>query len=216
MTTTHAGWVPFKDYQPAPGASLTTTNSRDPGNPGDPGEEQELVAALRRRDEATYRVLVRRYTPLMLRLARPHVPNQAIAEDVVQDTWVAVLRGIDSFQCRSRFTTWLMRILLNTARKRGVREHTPVCWDALCPDSLDAGPLPTEPGPAPEAVALSAETRGTLERAIRALPQRQRTVLVLRDVEDRSAEEVCALLGLSAGNQRVLLHRARAAVRAML
>ena len=183
-------------------------------------EEGELVAALRRRDEAAYRMLVRRYTPLMLRLARPHVPSQAIAEDVVQDTWVAVLRGIDTFQSRSRFSTWLMRILLNTARKRGVREHSPVRWDALAADSPSTGHMSAEPMSAvhasPEAIALAAELRVALGKAIRVLPDRQRTVLVLRDVEGRPAEEVCALLGLSANNQRVLLHRARASVRARL
>lgn len=206
MTTAHAGWVPFKDYQPVPGPSHPTAN---------PGTERDLVAALRRRDETAYRVMVRRYTPLMLRLARPHVPSQAIAEDVVQDTWMAVLLGIDAFQCRSRFTTWLMRILLNTARKRGVREHTPVRWDALGAEPLSTEPLPTAQA-SPEATALSAEVRVVLEKAIRVLPDRQRTVLVLRDVEGWPAEEVCALLDVSANNQRVLLHRARSAVRATL
>lgn len=182
-------------------------------------EEGALIAALRRRDEAAYRLLVRRYTPLMLRLARPHVPSLAIAEDVVQDTWVAVLRGIDTFQARSRFSTWLMRILLNTARKRGVREHSPVRWDALVAEPPSGGPAADAMAAAqlsPEATALAAELRGALGTAIRVLPDRQRAVLVLRDVEGRPAEEVCTLLGLSAGNQRVLLHRARAAVRARL
>lgn len=193
----------------------TALSLRGVNTPDADTAERDLVAALRRRDETAYRILVRRYTPLMLRLARPHVPSQAIAEDVVQDTWVAVLRGLDAFECRSRFTTWLMRILLNTARKRGVREHTPVRWDAL-----GIEPLPTEPLAAaettPEGSALSAELRAVLEEAIRALPERQRTVLVLRDVEGWPAEDVCALLDIAAGNQRVLLHRARAAVRATL
>jgi RNA polymerase sigma-70 factor (ECF subfamily) len=197
---------------------MTTTLRSHPVHP--PRAERDLIAALRRRDEAAYRILVRRYTPLMLRLARPHVPSQAIAEEVVQDTWVAVLRGIDAFECRSRFTTWLLRILLNTARKRGVREHTPARWDALCHDSWGAEPQLCEPAPvsnaSPETIALSAELRLVLEQAIRVLPERQRTVLVLRDVEGRPAAEVCALLGVSAGNQRVLLHRARTAVRATL
>lgn len=193
-----------------------TRRSLDTARPADPaGQERGLVAALRRGDEAAYRLLVRRYSPLMLRLARPHVPSQSIAEDVVQDTWVAVLRGIDTFQFRSRFSTWLMRILPNTARKRGVREHTPVRWDALAEE-----PLPPEPISAaqvsPEATALATEVRAAIEKAIRVLPDRQRTVLVLRDVEGWPAEEVCDLLGLSASNQRVLLHRARAAVRATL
>ncbi|MGQ0778720.1 MAG: RNA polymerase sigma factor [Pseudonocardiales bacterium] len=177
--------------------------------------ERDLVAALRRRDETAYRILVRRYTPLMLRLARPHVPSQAIAEDVVQDTWVAVLRGLDAFECRSRFTTWLMRILLNTARKRGLREHTPVRWDALGVESLPIEPIAAVET-TPEGSALSAELRAVLEAAIRTLPERQRTVLVLRDVEGWPAEDVCVLLDIAPGNQRVLLHRARAAVRATL
>jgi len=190
--------------------SLRTVNTPDADT-----AERDLVAALRRRDETAYRILVRRYTPLMLRLARSHVPSQAIAEDVVQDTWVAVLRGLDAFECRSRFTTWLMRILLNTARKRGVREHTPVRWDAL-----GVEPLPIEPIAAvettPEGSALSAELRAVLEAAIRTLPERQRTVLVLRDVEGWPADDVCVLLDIAPGNQRVLLHRARAAVRTTL
>lgn len=180
-----------------------------------PGAEQDLVEALRRREEAAYRTLVRRYTPLMLRLARQYVPSQAIAEEVVQDTWVAVLHGIDAFQGRCQFATWLMRILLNMARKRGVREHNPVRWDAL-----SVGSVPTEPVQppelCPEAVVLASETRAVLEQAIRALPERQRTVLILRDVDGWPADEVCAVLEVSTGNQRVLLHRARAAVRSTL
>src|ERR1700742_2292001 len=95
--------------------SMTTTLPSHQVRPS--RAERDLVAALRRRDEGAYRLLVRRYTPMMLRLAQPFVPSQAIAEEVVQDTWLAVLRGIDDFECRSRFTTWLLRILLNTARK---------------------------------------------------------------------------------------------------
>jgi RNA polymerase sigma-70 factor (ECF subfamily) len=198
--------MPFKDHQPVPAASSTATNRE---------AEAELIEALRRRDDNAYRALVRRYSPLMLRLARQHVPNQAIAEEVVQDSWLAVLRGIDAFQGRCHFGTWLMRILLNTARKRGVREHTPVRWDAL-----GVGNTPAEPAqPAelsPEAVVLATETRIMLEQAIRALPERQRAVLVLRDVDGWPADEVCTALEVSTGNQRVLLHRARAAVRSTL
>ncbi|HEX5348315.1 MAG TPA: sigma-70 family RNA polymerase sigma factor [Pseudonocardiaceae bacterium] len=193
----------IKDHQPAPTGPTTAANS---------AEEQDLVEALRRRDEAAYRILVHRYTPLMLRLARQYVPNQAIAEEVVQDTWVAVLRGIDSFQGRCRLVTWLMRILINTARKRGVREHSPVRWDAL---GASLEPV-TAPEPSPEAVVLATEIRVVLEEAIRELPERQRTVLVLRDLGGWAAEEVCTLLDVSTGNQRVLLHRARAAVRSTL
>lgn len=198
--------MPFKDYQPAVGASQTTTN---------PAAEQELIEALRRRDDDAYRTLVRRYTPLMLRLARQHVPSQAIAEEVVQDSWLAVLRGIDAFQGRCQFSTWLMRILLNTARKRGIREHSPARWDALGTSSAPAEPVQAADSN-PEAVVLATETRAMLEQAIRALPERQRAVLVLRDVDGWPADEVCAALEVSTGNQRVLLHRARAAIRSML
>ncbi len=200
------GCMPTKDYQPAPAPSATATN---------PAADHDLVEALRRRDDNTYRTLVRRHTPLMLRLARQYVPSQAIAEEVVQDTWVAVLRGIDAFQGRCQFTTWLMRILVNTARKRGVREHTPARWDALSVAGTTAEPA-WAPELSPEAVVLATETRTLLEQAIRTLPERQRAVLVLRDVDGWPAEEVCAALEVSTGNQRVLLHRARSAMRSAL
>jgi RNA polymerase sigma-70 factor (ECF subfamily) len=203
--------MPFKDYQPTPAASSTTTNPAATN----PAAEQELIEALRRRDDSAYRTLVHRYTPLMLRLARQHVPNQAIAEEVVQDSWVAVLRGIDTFQGRCQFGTWLMRILLNTARKRGVREHTPVRWDALAASIASAEPVEAAEEN-PEAIVLATEIRALLEQAIRALPERQRAVLVLHDVDGWPADEVCTALEVSTGNQRVLLHRARAAVRSTL
>jgi RNA polymerase sigma-70 factor, ECF subfamily len=198
--------MPSKDCQAAPAASSTAT---------DPEAEAELIEALRHRDDNAYRTLVRRYTPLMLRLARQHVPNQAIAEEVVQDSWVAVLRGIDAFQGRCQFGTWLMRILLNTARKRGLREHTPARWDALGVRDTPAEPIQAAELN-PEAVVLATETRTVLEQAIRALPERQRAVLVLRDVDGWPADEVRTALEVSTGNQRVLLHRARAAVRSTL
>jgi RNA polymerase sigma-70 factor (ECF subfamily) len=204
--------MPFKDYQPGSAALLTTTN---PAATASPAAEQALIDALRRRDDHVYRAVVRRYTPLMLRVARQYVPNQAIAEEVVQDSWVAVLRGIDSFQGRCQFGTWLMRILLNTARKRGIQEHSPVRWDALSGHSNPAeSPHATQLNP--EAAVLAGETRAMLEEAIRALPERQRAVLVLRDVDGWPADEVCTALEVSTGNQRVLLHRARTAVRSTL
>jgi RNA polymerase sigma-70 factor (ECF subfamily) len=198
--------MPSKDSRPALAAPSTATN---------PAPEAELIEALRRRDGDAYRILVHRYNPLMLRLARQHVPNQAIAEEVVQDSWVAVLRGINAFQGRCQFATWLMRILLNTARKRGVREHTPVRWEALGVRSTHAEPVQVAELD-PEAVVLATETRAMIEQAIRALPERQRAVLVLRDVDGWPADEVCTALEVSTGNQRVLLHRARAAVRSTL
>ncbi|MGH3695266.1 MAG: RNA polymerase sigma factor [Pseudonocardiaceae bacterium] len=200
--------MPSEDYPPVSAPSATAS---------DPAADPDLVEALRRRDELAYRALVRRYTPLMLRLARQYVPSHAIAEEVVQDTWIAVLRGIDAFQGRCQLATWLMRILVNTARKRGVREHTAARWDALSVAGITAEPVQA-PELSPEAVVLvlATETRALLEQAIRTLPERQRAVLVLRDIDGWPAEEVCAALEVSTGNQRVLLHRARSTMRSML
>lgn len=178
-----------------------------------------LVAALQRRDETAYLELVRRHTPLMLRVARSILGSAQSAEDAVQDTWVAVLRSVDGFEGRSTFKTWLMRILVNTARSRRLREARTVCWStqpgdapvwdvALAQRSTDpAGPLDH---------ALSVEKWGAIRAALAGLPDRQRVVVVLRDVEGSTSEEVRAVLGLSAGNQRVLLHRGRARLRQLL
>jgi RNA polymerase sigma-70 factor, ECF subfamily len=177
-----------------------------------------LVAALRARDEDAYLELVRRHTPLMLRVARSLVGSTEAAEDVVQDTWVAVLRSVDGFEGRAAFKTWLMRILVNTARSRRLREARTVCWstlpgDAPAWDAALAG-RPTEPGPLDRAVA--SEAWEVIRAAFARLPERQRVVVVLRDVEGSSSEEVRAMLGVSVGNQRVLLHRGRARLRELL
>lgn len=194
-----------------------------------------LVAALRARDEETFAVLVDRYSPSMLRLAQGHVPSRAIAEEVVQDTWLAVLQGIDRFEGRSSFKTWLYRILLNTARTRGVRERrtVPVAQVSEGDGPLDTGPTvdrrhfrgdddawpghwvtPPLPWPrTPEDASLAVELRKHLADAMENLPERQRAVIVLRDVHGWSSDEVCEVLSVSAANQRVLLHRARSAVR---
>lgn len=196
-------------------AAVATARWGRPDDLADTGEHA-LVQALRAGDRDAYLTMVRRYTPLMLRLARPYVPSGAAAEDVVQDTWVAVLRGIDCFQGRSSFKTWLLRILLNTARTRGVRERRMVCWSALGGDSSDWEQcLPAEQR-TPETTALGGETRTMVEHAMQALPDRQRAVVVMRDVQGWAADEVCAELGISAGNQRVLLHRARIQLREAL
>ena len=178
-----------------------------------------LVAALRLRDEDAYLQLVRRYGPLMLRVARTIVGQQQAAEDVVQDTWVAVLRSVDGFEGRSTFKTWLMRILVNTARSRRLRDARTVsrpcqpsdaaAWDALL-GRASAGPQ------TPLDHALAGEAWGTIRAAFAQLPQRQRTVVMLRDVEGSTSEEVRAMLGLSTGNQRVLLYRGRARLRELL
>jgi RNA polymerase sigma-70 factor (ECF subfamily) len=178
-----------------------------------------LVAALRQRDENAYLELVRRYTPLMVRVARPIVGSVESAEDVVQDTWVAVLRSVDGFEGRSTFKTWLMRILVNTARSRRVREARTLCWstqpgDAPAWDAVLAGRSPEPTGPAEHAMA--GEAWEVIRTALTSLPDRQRIVVVLRDVEGSTSDEVRAVLGLSAGNQRVLLHRGRARLRELL
>jgi RNA polymerase sigma-70 factor, ECF subfamily len=184
---------------------------------GDP--DAELLEALRRRDEDAYLLLVRRHTPLMMRVARRLLPQQA-AEDAVQDTWVAVLRSLDRFEGRSLFRTWLMRILVNTARTRRLRDSRTVCWSSLPEDapSWDAvtrGSAASEP-PGPERRVLAGETWTLLHAALDRLPDRQRTVVVLRDVEGWTSDEVREALRLSAGNQRVLLHRGRARLRELL
>jgi RNA polymerase sigma-70 factor, ECF subfamily len=178
-----------------------------------------LVAALRRRDENAYLELVRRHTPLMARVARSIVGSVEAAEDVVQDTWVAVLRSVDGFEGRSTFKTWLMRILVNTARSRRVREARTVCWstqpgEVPVWDAVLQGRSPEPAGPVEHAMA--GEAWQVIRRALTDLPDRQRMVVVLRDVEGSTSEEVRAMLGLSAGNQRVLLHRGRARLRELL
>ena len=178
-----------------------------------------LVAAIRRRDENAYLELVRRHTPLMLRVARSIVGSAEAAEDVVQDTWVAVLRSVDGFEGRSTFKTWLMRILVNTARSRRLREARTVCWstqpgDAAVWDGMLAGRSPEPAGPLER--AISGESWEVIRTALLGLPDRQRVVVVLRDVEGSTSEEVRAMLGLSAGNQRVLLHRGRVRLRQLL
>jgi RNA polymerase sigma-70 factor (ECF subfamily) len=172
----------------------------------------------------------------MLTLARGFVSTEASAEEVLQETWLAVIKGLDRFEGRSALRTWVYRILVNTAKSRGVKEHRTLPWSSVAGDdagpSLDpalfrsAGdPYPghwrVAPSAWPDDVAvegsvLAAEVRGELRAAVEALPERQRTVLTLRDVLGHSSDEVCQMLEISQGNQRVLLHRARTAVRAGL
>jgi RNA polymerase sigma-70 factor (ECF subfamily) len=198
------------------------------------GDAGELVAALRAGDEAAFARIVQDWSRPMLTLARGFVSTQASAEEVVQETWLAVLKGIDRFEGRSSLRTWVFRILVNTAKSRGVKEHRTLPWSSIAGDeagpSLDpalfqsAGePYPghwrAAPSAWPEEVAvegsvLAGEVRRELASVLETLPDRQRIVLTLRDVLGHSSEEVCELLGISQANQRVLLHRARTAARA--
>jgi RNA polymerase sigma-70 factor (ECF subfamily) len=203
--------------------------------PAGEAEDTVLVEALRRGEEAAFVSLVQRYGPLMQRVALGYVRTQAVAEEVVQETWLGVLRGIDRFEGRSSLKTWLFRILVNRARTRGAREHRSLPLSALeaagsdepvDPDAfLDAGhpawggwwaSYPCSWEGIPDDRVLARETLGLAREAVAALPERQREVLVLRDVIGMGPEEVCAALGISDGNQRVLLHRGRAKVRRAL
>jgi RNA polymerase sigma-70 factor (ECF subfamily) len=197
-------------------------------------EDEALVAGLRAGDESAFREVVTGYHGAMMRLASFHVSSRAVAEEVVQETWLAVLKGLDGFEGRSSFKTWVFTILANQARSRGARDHRILPFSSLEADEQTLGvpgerfQTPTDrwPGhwsepPSPwtdvAAAALERkETRALVFDAIRSLPPQQKEVMALRDVEGWSAEEVCSALSLSEANQRVLLHRARGKVRAVL
>ena len=187
-------------------------------------EERDVVRALRDGDEKVFADVVRRYQPSLLRLARSYVPSRAVAEDVVADTWLGVLNGIDRFEGRSSLKTWIFRILVNTAKTRGQREARAVPFSSLAPEGAGEPSVEPErftrmgywavpPAQWPEERLLADETRRVVEDAIAALPEMQRAVITLRDVEGWSGQEVRNVLDLSETNQRVLLHRARAKVR---
>ncbi|MER7366668.1 RNA polymerase sigma factor [Nonomuraea wenchangensis] len=188
-----------------------------------------IVSALRAGDEAMFAALLDTWSRGMLRVARSYVSTDDSAEEVVQDTWLAVIGAIDDFEGRSSVRTWVYRILVNAAKKRGLRESRTLPWSALEFDGapgvdpsrfhgVDAG-LPgswkVAPAawPTPENQALAAEVRGLIAEALAELPPRQRIVITLRDVEGCTSEEVCDILDISPANQRVLLHRARSVVR---
>ena len=196
-------------------------------------QDAALVAALRRGDADAFATLVDRHSPAMIRVAMAYVPSRAAAEEAVQETWIAVVRGIDAFEGRSSLKTWIFRILTNVAMRAGARERRSVPFAALAEAENTGEPsvdpdrfLPADhalfPGhwaimptrwPTPEEGLLAGETREVIAAAIAKLPAAQRTVIALRDVEGWSSEEVCEALEISAGNQRILLHRARSRVR---
>jgi RNA polymerase sigma-70 factor (ECF subfamily) len=197
-------------------------------------DEALLVAALRRGDERAFVELIERHGPVMLRIAQSYVRSRAIAEEVVQETWIAVLTGVARFEGRSAVKTWIFRILINRAKSRAEREGRCVPfssltsededWDgAVAPERFQHPDFPggwsqppTDWRTIPESRLLGHETAEHFKRALAGLPPRQQQVIALRDVEGWSAEEVCAALDLSEGNQRVLLHRARSKVRAAM
>ncbi len=193
-------------------------------------EEHALVADLRAGDEAAFGQLVDRYYSTMLRVARGYVAIREAAEDVVQETFLGVIQSVDRFEGRSSLRTWIFHILVNRARSRGERESRTrpfsslgdddgpvVDPDRFLPTGRWAGFWSAPPSPnLPEAHALAAEVGAQLSAAIEGLPPVQRTVLYLRDVRNFTPREVCELLGISDGNQRVLLHRARSRARTTL
>jgi RNA polymerase sigma-70 factor (ECF subfamily) len=186
-----------------------------------PASDEGLLHLLRDGDEGAYVKLVQRYHPAMLHVARAYVPTWAVAEEVVQDTWLGVLQGLKRFEGRSSVKTWIFRILVNRAKTRGARERRTVASSSFAPDGPGGyGDIDAfgRAGARDVVVdgALAADLRARILRAIECLAPRQRCVIALRDMEGRSAIEVCALLQISEANQRVLLHRARAAIRVAL
>ena len=201
-----------------------------------PGE-LHLLERLRQGDEAAFASLVDRYHGALIRLARAYVSDHSIAEEVVQETWIGVLEGLDRFEARASLKTWIFRILTNKAKTRGVRESRHVSFSPLgaSDDGSDepavdptrfqttghwAGYWVSYPQPwdenTPEKLLLSQEGTTFLEQAIEALPGKLRQIIVMRDVEGLSSDEACNILGISETNQRVLLHRARSRVRKAL
>jgi RNA polymerase sigma-70 factor (ECF subfamily) len=194
--------------------------------------DADLVAQLRAGDESAMAQLVDEWSPAMLRVARSFVSSAQSAEDVVQDAWLGMLSGLARFEGRSSLRTWTFSILVNRARTRGTREARTLPQPPMPPREAPAAddwcPGPERPAAwssidahsrwdtSPETVALSREALRQLDRALSALPPRQRTVVTMRDVCGMDAEEVCAALNVSPANQRVLLHRARAVLREAL
>jgi RNA polymerase sigma-70 factor (ECF subfamily) len=200
-------------------------------------DDAELVAALVRGDEAAFVALVDRYHASMVRVASRFVPNPAVAEEVAQEAWVGLLRGIEGFGGRSSLKTWLFTILVNQARRRGAAEHRTVPFSALAGDRDGEGDAVVDPerffpaghpdaghwiseladwAPLAEDALLSTEVDAVIRRAVDALTPGVREVITLRDLEGWSAGEVCNVLGISDTNQRVRLHRGRSRVRAEL
>ncbi|HTI75322.1 MAG TPA: sigma-70 family RNA polymerase sigma factor [Mycobacterium sp.] len=197
-------------------------------------DESTLIASLRDGDESVFADLVDQHTPSMLRVARGYVPSREIAEEVVQETWLALLKGIDSFEGRSSLRTWLFAVMINIAKARGVRERRDadaaiVAFTDGTVDPArfraDGDPYPghwkhgEEPSPfpeTPEGSVLGNELVDVARAELDKLPDRQRLVVTLRDMLGFDSAEVCELLDISIANQRVLLHRGRSAVRHVL
>ncbi len=209
----------------------------DPSSPAASEDDRRLVEALRDGDERAFIELLERYHAALVRLATIYVADRAVAEEVAQETWLGVLRGIDRFEARASLKTWIFRILLNCARTRRRREARNIPFSAFWDPAAD----PSEPAVEPERFLpadhpewphhwdefpaswsgledrlVAQETYAYIRQVIEDLPPHQREVITLRDIEGWTAEEVCSALGISEANQRVLLHRARSRVRRAL
>lgn len=213
---------------------MTTASSRTSASPVLAASDERIVAALRAGDERTFRELFERSHPMMKRVARTYVASDAVADEIVQDTWMAIVTGIERFEGRSALGTWMFSILINQAKSHSARERRALPFSSLTPVDVegpavepdrfqkddDAFPghwaTPPRPWQKPERRLLSLEVRRELKQALAQLPARQRLVVTLRDVEGLSAEEVRDLLDLSQENQRVLLHRGRSRLRTLL
>ena len=201
-------------------------------SPADDDQDLRLLERARSGDEEAFAALVRRHSPSLLRVAQMYVPSRAVAEDVVQETWLGVVRGLERFEGRSSFRTWLFRILVNRAKTRGVRERRTVPFAALAGAEADGDEPAVDPSrfategfwgtpprrwdEDPEAALDGAEALRVAREAIEKLPEMQRRVITLRDLEGFPSDEVRNVLGITETNQRVLLHRARARVRQAL
>ena len=212
---------------------MTHANLQAPATAAAP-DEAELLARLRDGDERAFETLVDRHYSTMLAVARGYVKSRSVAEEVVQEAWLGVLKGLDRFEGRSSLRTWIIRIVANIARTRGAREARSVPLSSLAPEGEEAAVDPDRfrsqqdafPGhwraypsdwqALPEHSLLGRETLELVMAVVSGLPPAQREVITLRDITGCSAEEVCDALDISGGNQRVLLHRARSRVRAAL
>jgi RNA polymerase sigma-70 factor, ECF subfamily len=201
---------------------------------GKTSSDEQTVAALRAGDESTFSELFACNYPMMKRVARSYVGCDAIADEVVQETWMAVVTGIDRFQGRCALGTWMFSILTHQAKTHAARERRSLPLSSLASRDVEEPAVdadrfqtddeawpghwatPPRPWQKPERRLLSLEARELLKKALPELPERQRLIVALRDIEGLSSEEVCDLLGLSQENQRVLLHRARSRLRAAL
>jgi RNA polymerase sigma-70 factor, ECF subfamily len=215
------------DYKGKPGRNARTQE-------GTPPDESALIARLRAGDEDAFAVLVSKYYGSLLRLAMSFVSERAAAEEVVQETWLGVIRGLSNFEGRSSLKTWIFRILANQAKTRGKREARSIPFSsmkdpqsesgnepAVDPSRFDARGMWADPpqpwtNAAPEELLQRQETMEAIQRAIAELPPNQRAVVALHDVEGVESGEICNILEISETNERVLLHRARSKLRRLL